>query len=360
MPGDKYVIGLTGNIATGKSVVARMLERLGAKVIDADRLVHWLLDNDKALQQAVVREFGEDILDKDGRIIRRKLAAKVFGKPEALKKLEALIHPRVIKWVQWLIENAKERVIVVEAIKLVEAGMHSRYDALWVVTCPEEEQLRRLVEIRGMTPQEAIARLKSQPPQEAKLALADVIIYNDGPLSRTWEQVKAQWEKIMASLKPEEEKAPRVTLVARKAYRKDLPAFARFLSISEEEALEKLLQKGYIIALQDEEAVGILGWNAENLVASIEEVIIKNQDLAALGAMLKALESEASALMCEVAIVALPPQSPMTKAFESYGYTPAELEKLYRPWREEAQKILREGQTLLIKRIRETIITQPI
>ncbi len=360
MPGDKYVIGLTGNIATGKSVVARMLERLGAKVIDADRLVHWLLDNDKALQQAVVREFGKDILDKEGRIIRKRLAAKVFGKPEALKKLEALVHPRVIKWVQWLIDNAKERVIVVEAIKLVEAGMHSRYDALWVVTCPEEEQLRRLIEIRGMTPQEAIARLKSQPPQEAKLALADVIIYNDGPLSRTWEQVKAQWEKIIATLKPEEEKVPRAALVARKAYRKDLPAFARFLSISEEEALEKLLQKGYIIALQGEEAVGILGWNAENLVASIDEVKIKGEDFSILSAMLKALEDEASILMCEVAIVALPLESSTAKAFESFGYTPAELEKLYRPWQEEARKILKEGETLFIKKIRETIITQPI
>lgn len=360
MPAKKYVIGLTGNIATGKSIVARMLERLGAKVIDADRLVHWLLDHDKNLQQAIVREFGEDILDEEGRIIRKRLAAKVFGNPEALRKLEALVHPRVIKMVQWLVENAKEQVVVVEAIKLIESGMHRHHDALWVVTCPEEEQIRRLVEMRGMSPQEALIRIKSQPPQETKIALADVVIRNDGPLARTWEQVRAEWEKIIATLRPAEEKAPLALLEARKALRRDLPAFARLFSIPEDKALEKLLNKGYIIALQGEEAVGALGWNAENLVASIDEVVVKDQDLSVLAAMLKALESEASALMCEVAMVALDPEAPLAEAFRAYGYTPADPQNLYRPWREEAQKILKEGQTILIKKLRETIITRPI
>jgi len=360
MAKDKYIIGLTGNIATGKSVVARMLERLGAKVIDADRLVHWLLDYDKALQQAIIQEFGEDILDEDGRIIRKKLAAKVFGNPESLRKLESLVHPRVIKWVQWLVDNAKEQVIVVEAIKLIEAGMHTRFDALWVVTCPEEEQLRRLVELRGMSPQEALTRIKSQPPQEAKIALANVVIHNDGSLARTWEQVKAEWEKIIATLKPAEEKISRAPLEVRKALRKDLPALANLFSLSEHETLEKLLSKGYIIALRDQEAVGALGWNAENLVASIEEMVFKVRDQSILKAMLKTLEKEASALMCEVAIAALNPEAPEIKVFESQGYMPADLQKLYRPWREEAQKILKEGQTLFIKRLRETLITKPI
>lgn len=360
MAGDKYVIGLTGNIATGKSVVARMLERLGAKVIDADRLVHWLLDHDKALQKAITREFGEDILDEDGRVIRKKLAARVFGNPEALRKLESLIHPRVIKWVQWLVENAREQVVVVEAIKLIEAGMHTSFDALWVVTCPEEEQLRRLVELRGMSPQEALARIKSQPPQEAKIALADVVIHNDGSIVRTWEQVKAEWEKIIATLKPVEEKIPGVPLEVRKALRKDIPALARLFSLPEHETLEKLLSKGYIIALQNQEAVGALGWNAENLVASIEEIVVKSRDRSVLAGMLKALEKEASALMCEVAIVALNPEAPEAGIFESQGYSPADPQKLYRPWREEAQKILREGLTLFVKKLRETPITKPI
>lgn len=360
MPKDRYLIGLTGNIATGKSVVARMLERLGAKVIDADRLVHWLLDHDRDLQQAITHEFGEDILDEEGRIVRRKLAARVFGNPDALQKLESLVHPRVIKWIRWIVENAKERVIVVEAIKLIESGFHTQCDALWVVTCPEREQLRRLVEIRGMSPQEALARIRSQPPQEAKIALADVVIHNDGPLARTWEQVKAHWEKAIASLEPVEEKAPQVPLEVRKALKKDLSALARLFSLPEDKALEKLLNKGYIIALRGQEVVGALGWNAENLVASIEEVVVNDQELSILKAMLKTLESEASALMCEIAMVALNPETPLARAFEASGYSPADPQKLYRPWREEAQKILREGQTLLIKRIRETIITRPI
>ncbi len=358
--GNKYIIGLTGNIATGKSVVAKMLERLGAHVIDADRLVHWLLDHDKTLQEAIVQEFGKDILDEEGRIIRKKLAAKVFGNPEALRKLESLIHPIVIKLVQWLIENAEEQVVVVEAIKLIESGMHKHYNSLWVVTCSEEEQLRRLVEVRGMSLQEALIRIKSQPPQETKIALADVVIHNDGPLSRTWEKVKAEWEKIIAALKSEEEKIPPAPIEVRKALRRDLPAFARLFSLPEDQAFEKLLNKGYIIAFQEGEAVGALGWNAENLVASIEEIKVRDQDISVLEAMLKALEGEASTLMCEVVMVALNPGSPLEEAFRASGYSPAEPQNLYRPWREEARKILGEGRTLFIKKLRETLITKPI
>ncbi len=200
----KYIIGLTGNIATGKSAVSEMLERLGAEAIDADALVHELMEKGAPVWQAVVREFGpsagsghgEGILCSDGSINRKKLGSIVFADEVALRRLEALVHPAVIARTEELIGSSQEPVIVVEAIKLIEAGMDKNCDALWVVTCSKEQQLARLVKQRGLTEDEAHQRIKSQPPQEEKLALADVVIDNSGSLGETWRQVKREWERI--------------------------------------------------------------------------------------------------------------------------------------------------------------------
>jgi len=208
----KCIIGLTGNIATGKSVVSEMLERLGARAIDADALVHELMEKGTPVWQAVVQEFGpsaalrrgsgqgsghgQGILRSDGSINRKKLGSIVFADEAALRCLEAIVHPAVIARTEELIESSQESVIVVEAIKLIEAGMDKACDALWVVTCSKEQQLARLVKQRGLTEEEAQQRIKAQPPQEAKLALADVVIDNSGSLDETWRQVKREWDKI--------------------------------------------------------------------------------------------------------------------------------------------------------------------
>jgi dephospho-CoA kinase len=194
--GVKYVIGLTGNIATGKSVVSKMLKRLGARAIDADGLAHELMEKDTPVWQAVVQEFGPGILCRDGSINRKKLGSIVFADEAALRRLEALVHPAVIACTQELIESSQEPVVVVEAIKLIEAGMEKTCDALWVTTCRQEQQLARLVRQRGLTEEEARQRIEAQPRQEAKLALADVIIDNSGGLDETWQQVKREWERI--------------------------------------------------------------------------------------------------------------------------------------------------------------------
>ena len=206
----KYIIGLTGNIATGKSAVSEMLDRLGAEAIDADALVHQLMERDTPVWQAVVREFSESILCSDGSINRKKLAGIVFADEAALRRLEALVHPAVIARTAELIQSSQEPVVVVEAIKLIEAGMDKTCDALWVVTCSKEQQLARLVEQRGLTEEEARQRIEAQPPQEAKLALADVVIDNSGSLDETWQQVKREWGRISEELRIREKGASNV------------------------------------------------------------------------------------------------------------------------------------------------------
>jgi dephospho-CoA kinase len=132
----KYVIGLTGNIGSGKSTVLAMLDQLGARIVDADDLVHQVMDRGSPVWQAIVDTFGEAVLDEGGRIDRKKLGSVVFDDPQALKRLEAIVHPAVDESFLELVRNAEEPITAVEAVKLIESGVHHMLNSLWLVTCP--------------------------------------------------------------------------------------------------------------------------------------------------------------------------------------------------------------------------------
>lgn len=190
------LIGLTGNIATGKSTVARMLAELGATVIDADRVAHEVMRAGTPVHAAVVAAFGPGIVGARGEIDRTRLGARAFSDPEALARLERIVHPAVVQEVARRIAAAPTRVVVVEAIKLIEAGMAEGCDSLWVTTCPPEEQVRRLMADRGLSREEAELRVRAQPPQEEKIARADVVIDTGSDLGRTRTQVEAAWRRL--------------------------------------------------------------------------------------------------------------------------------------------------------------------
>ncbi len=214
-----YVIGLTGNIATGKSAVAQMLAQLGAQVIDADALAHQVMRAGTPVWRQVVEQFGRNILQEDGEIDRVRLGAQTFADPAAMARLEAIVHPAVIAEAERLLLETEQsgstpasraistsvlhptfcagQVAVLEAIKLIESGMHHRCDELWVVTCPREQQVERLMETRGLSQSEAELRIDAQPPQQEKLALASTIIDNGADLQATQAQVQREWERIM-------------------------------------------------------------------------------------------------------------------------------------------------------------------
>lgn len=191
----KRVIGITGNMGTGKSTVLRMLEELGAKAIDADLLVHLVMAKGTTVYKEVVGAFGEGILNSPGEIDRKRLAALVFSDGEALKRLEAIVHPVVEGLIWEIAEEAEEEVVAIEAIKLLEASSERGWDALWVVTCRPEEQRERL-RAQGLSEEEIEGRLKAQGPISEKIKAADVIIDNSGSRGETWEQVKREWDKM--------------------------------------------------------------------------------------------------------------------------------------------------------------------
>jgi dephospho-CoA kinase len=199
-----YLIGLTGNIATGKSLVGRMLGELGAHVIDADELVRDLQRQGTPVYAAIVAEFGAGILRPDGEIDRARLGAQVFSDPEALRRLEFIVHPAVGRAIEAQLSGIsqasnKNTVVVIEAIKLIEAGLSKRCNALWVVTSGQKAQLERLMRTRGLSEVGARLRIEAQPPQVEKAALADVLIENDGTLADLREQVIRHWAGIPAA-----------------------------------------------------------------------------------------------------------------------------------------------------------------
>ncbi len=192
------LIGLTGNIATGKSTVAAMLAELGAQTIDADQVAHQVMRPGRAVYQQVVDAFGQRVVAPGGGIDRQALAGIVFGDSEALRRLERIVHPAVAVEVDRRIAQARSRVVVVEAIKLIEAGMAQWCETLWVTWCRPEQQIERLMEGRGLSRSQAWQRVRAQPPQGEKVAAADVVIDTSGSLSQTRQQVEKAWQDSVA------------------------------------------------------------------------------------------------------------------------------------------------------------------
>ncbi|MEW5718587.1 MAG: dephospho-CoA kinase [Chloroflexota bacterium] len=331
-----YLIGLIGNLGSGKSTVRKMLEQLGARGIDADALAHVVMQRGTPTWRAIVDAFGASILAYDGRIDRRALGTRVFADARALQTLEAIVHPAVGTLTKDLLRETTQPVVVLEAIKLIEAGMHHWCDALWAVTCPADAQIERVARTRSVSADDVRARLAAQGTLDDQLRLADVVIDNSGDLEATRAQVTRMWK----ALRPEtahdksewlwnilrvEPPPPSVVTVTpppapatpddtitlppvvspvpdtiappptptpalpvktltefdvRRTRRNDLNALAVAIAkrenrpqpLSHEEALKRFGSGGYRIAIGDGHIVAFAAWEAENLVATVREM----------------------------------------------------------------------------------------
>jgi dephospho-CoA kinase len=191
------VIGLTGNIASGKSLVGEVLVQLGAEHLDADRLAHQVMAPGTTAWHEIVTAFGVRIVGPEGELDRQALGQVAFTDPTAMARLEAIVHPRVISLTRQRIADSQAPVVAVEAIKLIESGMARQFcDAVWVVIAPREVRLARLVEQRGLSRTAAELRVNAQPPQAHKIAHADVVIDNGGAVEQTVRQIKRAWAEI--------------------------------------------------------------------------------------------------------------------------------------------------------------------
>lgn len=370
----KYVIGLTGNIATGKSVVRKMLEHLGAYGIDADGLAHRAIARGAPGYKAVVDTFGHWILGPDGQVERPKLGRLVFADADALARLEAIVHPLVRDAVRILIGRSPHKVIVVEAIKLLESNLSELCDAIWVTYASEETQLKRLMEKRNMGRQEARLRISAQPSQEIKVARADVVIRNERSFDNTWQQVLNAWKKLLPEIEgvPRREALVRGELVvhrARPSQADELAALITHLSdgrkqVTRADVMAAFGEKAYLILEVGEKAVGLVGWQVENLVARTNEVYLDDSlPLAeAMSMLMEEVESASRDLQCEASLLFVPPELAREKAvWEKLGYQPSTLEALgVRAWQEAARESMPEGTVMLFKRLREDRVLRPV
>lgn len=193
-------IGLTGGIASGKSVVAKMLQERGLPLIDADVLAREVVAPGQPALQEIVEQFGEHMMLPDGTLNRRALGELVFSDPEARKRLEAITHPRIAELrlqkrkeiEQSLLHSLHKPIAIVCDIPLLfEAGLQNEVDRVWVVWVPREVQIERLMKREGLSREAAEQRLKAQWPLDEKKKLADVVIDNSGTLEETERQVDA-------------------------------------------------------------------------------------------------------------------------------------------------------------------------
>ena len=195
------VVGLTGGIASGKSLVAAILRELGAPVVDADALARVAVEPGRPAYEDIVREFGREVLAEDGTLDRKKLADIVFADPAKRKRLEGFTHPRIAQLAQQATaEHAArgEKVVIYEAALLVENGMYRFLDGLIVVAAPEEEQLRRAVLRDGQGEAAARARIAAQLPLPKKIEVATHVIDNSGTIDETRAQVERVWRELNA------------------------------------------------------------------------------------------------------------------------------------------------------------------
>lgn len=192
------IIGLTGNIACGKTAVGHILLELGAECyIDADAVVHKLYQAGQSIALQVAETFGHAVISPDGSVDRRALGALVFQDAEAMRRLEAIVHPAVgVALVSELARVSPTGIAIIDAVKLLEGGSGNFCQSKWMVICSEEQELARLMARNTLSEEEARARIRVQAPIAPRLALVDEVIDNSGSLEETRRQVIAAFDRF--------------------------------------------------------------------------------------------------------------------------------------------------------------------
>jgi len=445
---DKYVIGLTGNIAVGKSLVRQMGQHLGAYPIDADALVHQAMAPGAPAYKPIVDMFGQFILNPDKSINRAALGQIVFANPVALQRLEAVTHPVVRQAISALIQRAKQKVVIVEAIKLLEGELINVVDEVWVVNAKAETQYRRLLSKRGMTPDEAKKRILAQNSQNDKLKLANVVIENDSDVEQTWKQVQTAWNNIVnqflnkvstgtmqavsvtntsdtsqvatqpllvappqtpttvsmtptpavAVVPPQPVQSPmqRVQQPVQQAaavpvssapvaqatsginvtIRRGMPGNAEKIAafvtahggkaVSRMDVMLSFGQKSYLLAQSpNEDIVGLMGWQVENLITRCDELVLRPGTPAKLviDSFIVSVEEFSRELESEVSYIFLPLTTTreIAEGFKSNNYLPIAINQIeVLAWREAVMDAASNGMAILEKRLRKDRVLKPI
>ena len=385
---DKLVVALTGNIATGKSVIMKLAAERGALTIDADKLVHHILNTDAVVQRKIEEAFDGNVRHPNGGIDRRKLGAIVFDDPQALQRLEHITHPTVRKLLVRQMDSDPARIVMIEAIKLLESGLAADCDVIWVTRCSESTQIQRLTVCRGLDEATASKRVRAQPPQEKKVAVADVVIDTSGTMIDTEQRFNHAWERLVKDLpytdiseldsqwqafsEKQDQAIKSISpttlekLIVRRAKPADIPSILLLIqratngavNMKRTELLASFGDRGYLIGQEGTQISTVAGWSADNQVATIEVIFINPPEAVGItgAAVLEEVESTARSLICEV-ILALPPRygaKRISKLFLERGYEVTDIEGLPKPWQDAIAGYKKDNKSILMKVLRST------
>lgn len=377
----KYVIGLTGNIGTGKSVVRRMLEHLGAYGIDADALSHRAIARGAPGYQPIVSAFGRWVLGSDGEIDRVKLGRLVFSDPEALISLERIVHPLVNQAVSFLAQRASQKVIVIEAIKLLESSLVANCDSVWVTYAAPQIQIARLVQKRRMSEVDARQRVNAQPPQEEKIAAASVVIRNELAFEDTWRQVVNAWQRDVpealqfapasaSEAQPAQTRQGEITV--RRGRPRDSEEIAGVINrfskdgrkVTRDDVMASFGEKAFLVLQFNNRTSGVMGWQVENLVARATDIYLDPAIPVdqAVSALITEMERSSRDLQCEASLVFVPTDmASLTNIWQALGYESRKSDTLgVQAWQEAAEETKTTSTTLFFKQLRVDRILRPI
>ncbi|MCA9994948.1 MAG: dephospho-CoA kinase [Anaerolineales bacterium] len=358
----KLIIGLTGNIATGKSAVMRLAASRGALTIDADKVVHDILAHDPSMQAAIAVAFGSHVRKSNGQIDRAALGQIVFNDSEALRDLEMMLHPAVRIEITRRLRESDARIVMIEAIKLLEGGLSQMCHQIWVTRCAQTLQIDRMRICRGMALEEAVARIKAQPPQEEKVAQADVVIDTGGLMRDTERQFDLAWQRLPSPDSVEPRAVPDLpppvvvramaetpataaapppphierpkNLDVRRARPSDISSILLLIqkatsgavSMKRGDLLLALGERSYFIGQIGAQISAIMGWVVDDMVGRIDQIYLYPLDEGVVTgtAVLEEIEQSAQNHIAELIIAALPDTSSpaIHELFQQRGYQP--------------------------------------
>ncbi len=327
MINTKQIIGLTGNIATGKSVVRRMLANSGALGIDADDITHRLLYPGAPAYKTVLDVFGNQILSPEGEISRDKLGEIVFTEKEKLKILENLIHPWVTKAIKKRIQNSTTPIVVIEAIKLIESDLKELCDYIWVSHVSEKVQIERLQQTRKMNQTQAERRIAAQNPQSEKLDHADVVIHTEGSFKDTWESIQ---EALNDTIHTHLNEAlpnfnnPQVWqqgAIQNLLNENIVSSWKKLTPFSTEQFYQYLGTHMVLLLYEDGQCSTFLLWSNQNFTASLEKVFPDMLSESRVSSVLDAFQNHAQRNQCEILLAPGQLISEKEICLVNHGYT---------------------------------------
>jgi len=357
------IIGITGNIATGKSVVGHMLANSGGLEIDADVVANRMLYPSGPAYRPVIAAFGNDILTADGEISREKLGKIVFSNPKKLQILEDLIHPVVTSAIKERIELTSQPLVIVEAIKLLESSLATICDAIWVSHASVDHQMKRLLTSRNLSNDEALSRLKAQPPQSEKLKRANVVINTEGSFKETWHQIQDALNDTIQLIKglkttqrvqPGEWVFPNVNALPRN----ELEDFWQTWTEKELENLYALMGSTILLPfMQKSRLQSLLFWDNWNFSASPCKWITERSKGVSTKSLLDVFETQAKKQECEVILLSNKLAIDYDIELGDLGFNQLKVSRLsYQGWQEAANKInLEHDEEIWVK-----ILNQPV